>query len=92
MSPQLVQMYRLSLFLISVIIFLTGRFLLILLRGLNLRRKALEVVVYSPSLIISLIGIYMAYVTGNRRELLLFSLISLYYLVRYHGILGRWAG
>jgi len=89
-NPQLIPVYRLSLFFISVIIFLMGRFLILLFRNLRVKKKTVELIIYAPSIIISLIGVYMTFLSGSRREMLLFSIISLYYLIRHYEIMKKW--
>lgn len=88
-SPKQVYIYRLSTFLLTIVIFLIGRFLIIFLRNLLKSRTFLWLVVMLPSVIITLIGAYMCVMAGSGKEMLLFEIISIYYIVRHTGILKK---
>ncbi len=88
-SPRMISIYRLSAFFLSVVIFLIGRFLIIFLRSTLKNKTFLWLVVLLPSLIITFIGAYMCVMAGSGKEMLLFEIIAIYYIVRHTEILKK---
>ncbi len=84
LRPDSLYIYRFLFFFVAVIVFLLGRFLLIFLKNFVHNRRLLEIIIYLPSLIITLIGAYFTVLAGNGREMLIFAITSLYYLVRHY--------
>ena len=90
LRPDSLYIYRFLFFFVAVIVFLLGRFLLIFLKNFVHNRRLLETIIYLPSLIITLVGAYFTVLAGNGKEMLIFEITSLYYLMRHYKLVANY--
>ncbi len=85
-NPEVINYFRLSLFLASAVVIMVTRPLVSVVRNTPAPslRRALAYLLLSPSVLIPAAGVLLAYLSGNWHEFLAFLVLGGFHLFRFY--------